>query len=419
MTELIIGGVTASTLAEKYKTPLYVYDEEKMRQTMLSFKRGFVSKHFDTKVLYASKAFQTIEMLRLVHEYGFGLDVVSGGEIYTALQADFHRDAIYFHGNNKTPEELSYALENELLHVVADNLMEVELLEELSQRYSKKVDVMLRLNVGVEAHTHEYIVTAHIDSKFGMSYESKECQQALQLIKESSYLELEGFHAHIGSQIFDVTAWLAEIDKLTSYLIDFDQPLSLNLGGGFGIRYTQNDQPIPIEEALKKLIEYTEESLDKRKLTIRQLLIEPGRSIVGEAGTTLYTIGFIKKTPHKKYYFVDGGMTDNIRPALYQAAYDCDLAEKLSEEKTEKVTIAGKMCESGDVVIKETYLPKAKSGDLLAVYSTGAYGYSMSSNYNRATRPAVVFVNNGQSRLVVRRQAFSDLLRGEVSYDPS
>lgn len=232
-------------------------------------------------------------------------------------------------------------------------------------------------------------------------------------------LTLFTFIAHIGSQIFDVTAWLAEIDKLTSYLTDFEQPLSLNLGGGFGIRYTQNDQPIPIEEALKKLIEYTEEALDKRKLTIRQLLIEPGRSIVGEAGTTLYTIGFIKKTPHKKYYFVDGGMTDNIRPALYQAAYDCDLAEKLSEEKTEKVTIAGKMCESGDVVIKETYLPKAKSGDLLAVYSTGAYGYSMSSNYNRATRPAVVFVNNGQSRLVVRRQAFSDLLRGEVSYDPS
>ncbi|EMF0571953.1 diaminopimelate decarboxylase [Enterococcus sp. H57] len=419
MTELIIGGVIASTLAEKYKTPLYVYDEEKMRQTMLSFKRGFVSKRFDTKVLYASKAFQTIEMLYLVREYGFGLDVVSGGEIYTALQADFPRDTIYFHGNNKTPEELIYALENDLLHIVADNLMEVELLAELSQRYLKKICIMLRLNVGVEAHTHEYIVTAHIDSKFGMSYESKECQQALQLIKESSYLELEGFHAHIGSQIFDVTAWLAEIDKLTNYLTDFDQPLSLNLGGGFGIRYTQNDQPIPVEEALKKLIEYTEEALEKRKLTIRQLLIEPGRSIVGEAGTTLYTIGFIKKTPHKKYYFVDGGMTDNIRPALYQAEYDCDLAAKLSEEKTEKVTIAGKMCESGDVVIKEAYLPKAESGDLLAVYSTGAYGYSMSSNYNRATRPAVVFVNNGQSRLIVRRQAFSDLLRGEVSYDPS
>ena len=214
-----------------------------------------------------------------------------------------------------------------------------------------------------------------------------------------------------------MTAWLAEIDQLVTYLEDFQQPLSLNLGGGFGIRYTEADTPLPIAESVKHLVTHTEQKLADRNLTIDRLLIEPGRSIVGEAGTTLYTVGYIKETPHKKYYFVDGGMTDNIRPALYQAEYTCDLANKLDIEKTEKVTVAGKMCESGDVVIQETQLPPAEPGDLLAVYATGAYGYSMSSNYNRALRPAVVFVKDGVSREVVRRQTYADLLRGEVYAD--
>lgn len=416
MTELAIGGIPARTLAEEYQTPLYVYDEDKLKNGMKGFKQGFTSHHFDTKILYASKAFQTIEMLHLVEEQGLGLDVVSGGEIYTALAANFPKESIYFHGNNKTLEELTYALESGLTHFVADNLMEIELLEALCKKYSKEIQIMLRLNVGIEAHTHEYIVTAHIDSKFGMSYESEDCQQALQLIKKSRYLLLEGFHAHIGSQIFDLTAWFAEIDQLISYLNDFDETLSLNLGGGFGIRYTENDRPLPIEDSLRQLIRHTEETLEQQRLKINQLIIEPGRSIVGEAGTTLYTIGFIKQTPHKTYYFVDGGMTDNIRPALYQAEYSCDIATKLSEEKTEKVTVAGKMCESGDIVIKEAFLPVAESGDILAVYATGAYGYSMSSNYNRTVVPAVVFVKDGKSRLVVRRQEYSDLLKGEVAY---
>lgn len=415
MTELMIGEIPVSQLAKKYQTPLYVYDEKKMEETIKAFKRGFTSVHFQTKILYASKAFQTIEMLRLIDSQGLGLDVVSGGEIYTSLQAKFPVENIYFHGNNKTVDELRYAIENGLSHFVADNVMEVEVLERLSREYEQKLAIMLRLNVGIEAHTHEYIVTAHIDSKFGMLYESEACQQAIRCIQESDYLSLEGFHAHIGSQIFDMTAWFAEIDQLVSYLQDFDQPLSLNLGGGFGIRYTTEDTPLPIEEAVEKLVSHTEEALAKKKLSIKQLLIEPGRSIVGEAGTTLYTIGYIKETPHQNYYFVDGGMTDNIRPALYQANYTCDLAKKLGEEKTVKVTIAGKMCESGDVVIKTTFLPPAQTGDLLAVYATGAYGYSMSSNYNRALRPAVIFVKEGASRLVVRRQEYADLLRGEIN----
>lgn len=414
MTELTIGEIPVSQLANEYQTPLYVYDEKKMEETIKSFKLNFDSDSFQTKILYASKAFQTVELLHLIAEQGLGLDVVSGGEIYTALQAGFPLEDIYFHGNNKTIDELRYAIENDIRHFVADNGMEVEVLEELSREYQKKLQIMLRLNVGIEAHTHEYIVTAHIDSKFGMLYDSDVCQQAIARIQQSEFLRLEGFHAHIGSQIFDMTAWLAEIDQLATYLEDFQQPLSLNLGGGFGIRYTEADTPLPIAESVKHLVTHTEQTLADRNLTIDRLLIEPGRSIVGEAGTTLYTVGYIKETPHKKYYFVDGGMTDNIRPALYQAEYTCDLANKLDIEKTEKVTVAGKMCESGDVVIQETQLPPAEPGDLLAVYATGAYGYSMSSNYNRALRPAVVFVKDGVSREVVRRQTYADLLRGEV-----
>jgi diaminopimelate decarboxylase len=414
MSELMIGEIPASQLVKQYQSPLYVYDEKKLKETIKAFKEGFQSDHFKTKVLYASKAFQTVAMLKLIQSYGLGLDVVSGGEIYTALKAEFPVETIYFHGNNKTPAELRYAIENGIIHFVVDNRMEVELLSILSQEYDKELHVMIRLNVGIEAHTHEYIVTAHVDSKFGMLYESENCQQAIQIVQTSDHLVLEGFHAHIGSQIFEMTAWLAEIDKLVGYLKEFDEELSMNLGGGFGIRYTESDRPLPIEETVKELVRYTEEALQKQGVTIQQLMIEPGRSMVGEAGTTLYTVGFIKQTPHKKYYFVDGGMTDNIRPALYQATYRCDLATKLSEAKTEKVTVAGKMCESGDVVIQETFLPPAEPGDILAVYATGAYGYSMSSNYNRALTPAVVFVNGDRSRLVVRRQEYADLLRGEV-----
>lgn len=237
---------------------------KKMEETIKSFKLNFDSDSFQTKVLYASKAFQTVELLRMIAEQGLGLDVVSGGEIYTALQAKFPVEEIYFHGNNKTIDELRYAIENDILHFVADNGMEVEVLEELSREYQKNLQIMLRLNVGIEAHTHEYIVTAHIDSKFGMLYDSEVCQQAITHIQQSDFLTLEGFHAHIGSQIFDMTAWLAEIDQLVTYLADFQQPLSLNLGGGFGIRYTEADTPLPIAESVKHLVRHTEKALAEK-----------------------------------------------------------------------------------------------------------------------------------------------------------
>ena len=410
----MIGGVSATDLAQHYGTPLYVYDEAEIEDMMQAYEENFVSEKFATKVLYASKAFQTVAMINLAAEHNLGLDVVSGGEIYAALQSKMPKEKIYFHGNNKTPAELEFFVESGLKHVVCDNIMEAELLAKLAEQHQTPVNVMIRLNVGIDAHTHKYIITAYIDSKFGVSYDSADCRAILATIENSPYLTLEGFHAHIGSQITEMTAWLAEIDKLVGYLADFTQPLTLNLGGGFGIRYVKNDEPLNPNVTASELVSYTEKKLAERHLTINELIIEPGRSLVGAAGTTLYTVGYSKKTPHKNYLFVDGGMTDNIRPALYQAQYNADLANKMDAPKTELTTVAGKMCESGDVLIEKILLPKAVPGDILATYATGAYGYSMSSNYNRALTPAVVFVKDGHSHLVVKRQTFQDLLRNEV-----
>jgi diaminopimelate decarboxylase len=278
---------------------------------------------------------------------------------------------------------------------------------------------MLRLNVGIEAHTHEYIITSHIDSKFGIAFDSDECQKCLNLLAENPYLKFEGVHSHIGSQIFDLTAWYASIDKLVTYLKTFDQPLVLNIGGGFGIKYTEDDQPIPLAESLKLLIAYVEKAVTEQNVIISKLMIEPGRSIVGNAGSTLYTVGYQKQTPQKLYYFVDGGMSDNLRPSLYQAKYDCDIANKLDAPKTEKVTVAGKGCESGDILIEETLLPPAEIGDILVTYTTGAYGYSMSNQYNKNLVPAVVFVKDGVAREVIRRQTFENLMDYEVVEDES
>ncbi len=414
MKELEIGKVKVSELVNKYQTPLYVYDEGMLENIMKTYITNFKSNKFKTKVLFASKAFSTTSMVKLVNENGLGLDVVSGGELFTAINAKMDMEKVYFHGNNKQVYEFEMAFNNSLKHIVIDNYLELELLEKLAKEYNKHLNVMLRLNVGVEAHTHEYIITAHVDSKFGMAYMSNDYLKCLELLENSQNLELEGFHAHIGSQIFDMTAFYAEIDKMVKVLKDFNKTLSLNIGGGFGVKYTVEDKPIPIAEVCKMIINHTEDALKLNNVKINELIIEPGRSIVAEAGYTLYKIGFQKQTPNKEYYFIDGGMTDNIRPCLYQAKYACDIANKMDEEKNKLVTIAGKNCESGDIIIKDAKLPKAETGDILVVYSTGAYGYSMSSNYNRLLTPAVVFVKDGKSREVVRRQTYEDLLRNDL-----
>lgn len=413
MSILEIGGVPVTELAHQFKTPLYVYDQNQLEATLSTFVNHFKSERFPTKIIYASKAFQTIHFTNLLSEYGFGLDVVSGGELFTALQSDLPRNLIYFHGNNKGLEELELAFKSGVEHIVCDNFMELEVIDKLSRQYQQKMNIQLRLNVGIEAHTHEYIITSHIDSKFGMAFHSEECQKCLTLLNQHPYLIFEGIHSHIGSQIFDLTAWYAAIDKLISYLKTFDRPLVLNIGGGFGIKYTDEDQPLDVAESLRALVHYVENALVSQEVSISELMIEPGRSIVGNAGSTLYTIGYQKQTPAKLYYFVDGGMSDNLRPSLYQAKYQCDVATKMDAPKTETVTVAGKCCESGDVLIDSCLLPTAQPGDLLVVYATGAYGHSMSNQYNKNVIPAVVFVKDGQMKQVVRRQTLEDLIRYE------
>ena len=402
------------SLKEQFGTPLYVYDENKILDIMNAYKTNFKSDKFKTSVLYASKALSIVKLYKLCMETGLKADVVSLGEIYTALIAGMNPSDLYFHGNNKTEEEIEYALNNGVNHIVIDSYDDYILIEKIANRLNKEVHSLIRLNVGVEAHTHKFIVTAHVDSKFGVLIGSQELNNILSGIKNSKYVKLEGFHSHIGSQIFEMEGFYAAIDKLLTFIKTFNQKMSLNIGGGFGARYTDEDKPIETAKLCQMLINHTENKLKELNLEINELLMEPGRSIVCEAGTTLYTIGNKKETPNRKYYFIDGGMTDNIRPALYQAKYSADIVGKENEEKTETITVAGKCCESGDIIIEDILLQDAQRGDLMVVYSTGAYGYSMSSNYNKALKNAVVFVKDGKATLAVKRQTLKELLADEV-----
>ena len=415
MSILKIGGVKVTNLASRFKTPLYVYDQSEIENTLSIFKNNFKSKKFPTKIIYASKAFQTVHMVNLVARFGLGIDVVSSGELFTATKSQMPRGMIYFHGNNKSHEELDLAFKLGIEHIICDNFMELEVISALAHKYQQKMNIMLRLNVGIKAHTHKYIITSHTNSKFGFAINSEECKKCLNLLANDRNLKFEGVHTHIGSQIFDLSGWYASIDKLVKYLKTFDQPLVLNIGGGFGIKYTEEDQPIPIAESLKLLIDNVEKNLLKHNVTIKELMIEPGRSIIGSAGSTLYTVGYQKQTPEKLYYFVDGGMSDNLRPSLYQAKYECDIATKMDAPKINKVTVAGKCCESGDILIEECMLPDVKQGDILIVYTTGAYGYSMSNQYNKNLIPGVVFVKDGVAYEVIRRQTLEDLLIFEIT----
>lgn len=406
--------INYENLKNKYGTPLYLYDVNLIENIIMQYKNNFKSNMFDTEILYASKAFSIKEMIRIIKNSMMSLDVVSMGELLTAKAVSFPFDKIYFHGNNKSEAELSYAIENGIGTIVVDNFMELELLNAICLKKNKKIKILIRLNVGVEAHTHKFIVTANIDSKFGVLFNSKEYLEMINYINNNYNLKLEGFHSHIGSQIFDLEAYDAAISKLFEVAETFSYPLTINLGGGFGVKYTDADKPIPYNIVAKHLIELVETKIKETNVSIAKLCIEPGRSIVAEAGQTLYTIGYIKQTPNKLYYFVDGGMTDNIRPALYQAVYSCDIVGKENVFKNKIVTIAGKCCESGDIIIENTVLPEATRGDLLVTYSTGAYGYSMSSNYNKNLTPGVVFIKDNKEKLVVRRQTYEELLEREI-----
>jgi len=416
---LEIGGCDVTQLAATYGTPLYVYDEELIRSKCRAYIDAFRQSGFAFQVAYASKAFCTMAMCKLAEEEGMSLDVVSGGELFTALQAGFPAERIHFHGNNKSIEEIHMALDAKIGCFVVDNFYELVTLDGIAQERNEKVAVLLRVTPGVEAHTHEYISTGQVDSKFGFDVQNGQALEAIKYAHESKHLHLLGVHSHIGSQIFEAEGFIVAIKRLIELLEAAKEQYGfisevLNVGGGFGIRYVESDSPLTPATYIKAITDTVREEMARRQLPLPELWIEPGRSVVGDAGTTLYSIGSYKHIPNvRKYVAVDGGMTDNLRPALYQAVYEAAIANKMNAPATEQVSIAGKCCESGDMLIWDVMLPEAEAGDILAVTSTGAYGYSMSNNYNRIARPAVVFVKDGEAELVVKRETFQDV----VSHD--
>lgn len=412
---LEIGGCSAVELASRFGTPLYVLDEDTLRKTIQDYKFQFNSKYENSLVLFASKALSNLAICHILQEEGLGIDVVSGGELFVALKTGFPPDKIYFHGNNKSQEELVMALNNDIGAIIVDNFYELELLNNTARSKNKTCRIMLRITPGIECHTHEYIKTGQIDSKFG--FDLNQLDEAIDLIvKTYRNLKLEGLHAHIGSQIFDLDSYadLAEIIlKLYSKyknVYSLTMP-KLNIGGGFGIKYTEEDEPPSISEVAKVITSAIKKNCDKLELELPFLLLEPGRSLVGPAGITLYTVGSHKEVPNvRKYVAVDGGMADNPRPAMYNAVYTACIANKMLEKKKELVTIAGRFCESGDILIKDIELAPPATNDILAVFSTGAYNYSMSSNYNMVPRPACVLVKDGNADIIIERETYEDLI---------
>lgn len=417
---LEIGGVDAVELREKFGTPLYVVDEELIRRRCREFIGAFKASGLKHQVAYASKAFCTLAMCRIADEEGLSLDVVSDGELYTALQAGFPPERIHFHGNNKTPQEINMALDAEIGCFVVDNFVELELLNAMAGERGRKVSILLRVTPGVSAHTHEYISTGQQDSKFGFDLGNGAAFRAVEEASRQPNLVLLGLHSHIGSQIFEVEGFKMAVEKVMGFAVKVRSELNVlfkvvNLGGGFGIRYVEGDRPLPIAEYVNAIIDSIHTSFAGQDYPIPEIWIEPGRSIVGDAGTTLYTVGTFKEIPGiRKYVAVDGGMTDNPRPALYESQYEAMLANRAGDAAEEVVSIAGKCCESGDMLIWDVSLPKVNAGDLLAVACTGAYNYSMASNYNRIPRPAVVFVKDRSADLAVKRESYENIVGNDL-----
>jgi diaminopimelate decarboxylase len=417
---LEIGGCDATGLVQQFGTPLYVMDEALIRQRCREYVDAFKASGLKFQVAYASKAFCVMAMCRIVEEEGMSLDVVSDGELYTALQAGFPASRIHFHGNNKTPYEIEMAIDAQIGCFVVDNFVELHMLNAIAAEKRRKVNILFRITPGVEAHTHEYISTGQNDSKFGFDLDNGSAYRAVQEVLELSNIELLGVHSHIGSQIFEVEGFQMAVDKVIGFAAKVREELGVvfsvvNLGGGFGIRYIEGDTPLPVSSYVQAITESVITNFNKYDYPTPEIWIEPGRSIVGDSGTTLYTVGTYKDIPGiRKDVAVDGGMTDNPRPALYESRYEAMLANRAGEPNEEKVSIAGKCCESGDMLIWDVELPKVQTGDVLAVSCTGAYNYAMASNYNRIRRPAVVFVKDGSADVVVQRESHNDIVGNDV-----
>ncbi len=418
---LVIGKNDTVELAKKYGTPLYVMDEDLIRKNCRVYKEA-IDKYYGGNglVLYANKAFCSVYTCRLAAEEGLGADVVSGGELYTAIKAGFPMDKVYFHGNNKTADELEMAVANRVGHIVVDNIYELELLDAIAEKHGIVQKIMFRIKPGVDAHTHSFIRTGQIDSKFGVALENGEAFEIYEKAHRMPNVDPDGLHCHIGSQIFDVEPFCEAAQIMMDFAGDLKDKLGLeikklNLGGGYGIMYTEKDDPVPYDEYIKHVSEVVKSTAAKRGIDIPSILMEPGRSIVASAGITLYTVGGIKDIKGvRKYVSVDGGMGDNPRYIMYQSEYAAVIANKAGAPASDKVTVAGKCCESGDLLLKDAMLQEAEAGDILAVLATGAYNYSMASNYNRIPRPAVVAVKDGVPKVIVKRETYEDIIMNDM-----
>lgn len=418
---LTLNGLDLVEIAKEFKTPLYVMDIDLIRKNCKMFKDALNEFYKDRfLVCFASKAFCCKAIYKILQEEGFGADVVSLGEMFTALEAGFSLNKVYFHGNNKTEKELEFAVENNIKRIVVDNLEELLSLNEIAKKNNKKVEILLRIKPGVDAHVHEYVTTGKEDSKFGFAVKTNEALKAVKKALELKNIVLKGFHCHIGSQIFEIKPFLLATEKMLNFIKLIEEKTNfkadeLNLGGGFGIKYVEEEVDLNIKECVKQIVETLEQKCSELNLKKPFLVFEPGRAIVAKAGLTLYSVGAVKKNYNEKIYVcVDGGMTDNPRYILYKSKYDCVICNKAKQEKTQKVSVAGKCCESGDLVAENVLLQKAEKNDILAVLATGAYNYSMMSNYNRNLNPAVLGIENKKCKILVKRQTLKDLLRNDV-----
>ncbi len=411
---LVIGGCDTVELVKKYGSPLYVIDEKTLRTICREYISAFKG-YPDVSILYASKALATSAIFKIVTQEGLGLDIVSGGEMYTAYKAGIDMSKLMFNGNNKQEWELESAIDIEVGRISVDNFHDIELLGKITENRNKTADILLRITPGIDCHTHEYIQTGHLDSKFG--FDLTQVDNAVKLIKNNyPKINIKGLHAHIGSQIFDTAGYVDEAKILVKELVRINKEYGLslselNLGGGLGVKYVESDTPPDVKSVADIVLKTLCSEFKANGLSGIKLYIEPGRSIISTCGVTLYTVGAVKQVPDgTKYLSVDGGMADNPRPAMYQAEYTCDAANKMEEKECEKVTIAGRYCESGDILIKDISLPVLESGDIICVYNTGAYNYSMASNYNRVQKNGMVLVNNSQSDIIVYRETLEDLI---------
>jgi len=418
---LTIAGVDTVSLAEEYGTVLMVLDEERIRSNMRMYIDAMkVSFGEGSAPLLASKALCCKELYRIAASEGMNTDIVSPGELYTAAAAGFPMENAYFHGNNKTDEDIRYAIDTGIGYFIVDNREELDMIDSYAAECGIKQKILLRLSPGIDPHTHAKISTGKVDSKFGTAIETGQAEEFIAYTLTKKNVQLDGYHCHIGSQIFEIDPFCDAADIMLEFIAHIRDSLGftatvLNLGGGFGVRYVESHPKIDIPESIARIASHIRSACDEYSIPMPRILMEPGRSIVADAGLTLYTVGSVKTiTGYKSYVSVNGGMTDNPRYALYQSEYSVLVANKADREADFRCTVAGRCCESGDLLQEDISIQKPERGDILAVLVTGAYNYAMSSNYNRVPRPAVVMVNDGKSRIVIRRETFEHMTSLDV-----